>query len=50
MLRRVLLNSKWQEKIEMRTAAFYEIISRLVELMHDKVNNSDQGQSSKILW
>ena len=37
MLRNVLLNKKWQEKLLNRTAAFYEIISKLVELMHGQI-------------
>jgi len=34
ILQEVIQNRKWQEKIEKRTEAFYQIISKLVKIMH----------------
>ena len=37
ILRRVLLNLKWQEKLSKKTVGFYQILSRLVEMMSGDV-------------
>lgn len=45
-LKRVLSNTKWQEKIEKRTAAFYQIISKIVEIIHMVVQASQDSSGS----
>jgi len=48
LMRRVLFNQKWQEKIEKRTEAFYQIICKLIDLMHRQVQ--DGGGARMTLW
>jgi hypothetical protein len=39
LMTRVLYGSKWQAKLEKRTIAFFEIINKVVDYMHDAVIN-----------
>lgn len=48
LMRRVLFNQKWQDKIEKRTEAFYQIICKLIDLMHRQVQ--DGGGARMTLW
>ena len=49
LMTRVLHGSKWQAKLEKRTIAFFEIISKVVDYMHDAVINYNQ-KSHSLFW
>ena len=46
ILLRILYGSKWQSKLEKRTIAFFEIINKVVEYMHDTVSVNNQKKQA----
>eukprot|EP00347_Sterkiella_histriomuscorum_P020965 403335778 len=49
ILLRVLNSERWQAKIQKRTQAFFQIICKVVDQMHHKVKEHNQGKQS-MFW